>query len=142
VTGNAIIGEETMTNTFRIGLATLALGAAWASAAADFDGSKPIICAPVQAMDCEPDGTCDKGTPSDIGAPAFIRVDFEKKVLVGPKRTSPIVSMEKNESQLLLEGTELGYGWSIAVDQKDGKMSAALTNYEGVFVLFGSCTPL
>jgi hypothetical protein len=131
-----------MTISVRIGLATLALAATWASTAADFDGSKTIICAPVEAMDCTPGTACQRGIPSDIGAPAFIRIDFGKKVVIGPKRNSPITSIEKNESQVLLQGNELGYGWSIAVDQEGGQMSATLTNRDGAFVLFGSCTPL
>jgi hypothetical protein len=131
-----------MTMSARIGLAALALAASWSSTAADFDGSKMIICAPVEAMDCTPGAACGRGIPSDIGAPAFLRIDFSKKVVIGPKRTSPITSMEKSESQVLLQGSELGYGWSIAVDQESGQMSATLTNRDGAFVLFGSCTPL
>jgi hypothetical protein len=135
-------GEAIMTNTYRIGLAIFALSAACASAAADFDGSKMIICAPVEAMDCTPGAVCARGLPEEVGAPAFLRIDFGKKLVVGPKRSTAIVSFEKNESQVLLQGTELGFGWSIAVDQQDGRMSATLTNREGAFVLFGSCTPL
>jgi len=131
-----------MKNTIRIGLATIALGAAWASPAADFDGSKTIICAPIEAMDCSPGVVCSKGTPNDIGAPAFLRIDFGKKVVIGPKRNTPIVAVEKDETQVLLQGFELGYAWSIAVNQQDGEMSATLTNHEGAFVLFGPCTPL
>jgi hypothetical protein len=131
-----------MTISVRIGLAALALAATWTSTAADFDGSKMLICAPVEAMDCTPGAECQRGTPDEIGAPAFIRIDFGKKVVIGPKRSSPITSIEKNESQVLLQGNELDYGWSIAVDQQDGRMSATLTNLEGAFVLFGSCTPL
>jgi len=131
-----------MTISARIGLAALALAASGPSTAADFDGSKTIICAPVEAMDCTPGAVCERGVPGDIGAPAFIRIDFGKKVVIGPKRTTPIVSIEKGESQVLLQGNELGYGWSIALDQEGGHMSATLTNRDGAFVLFGSCTPL
>jgi len=131
-----------MTLSVRIGLAALAVAASWTSAAADFDGSKTIICAPVEAMDCTPGAVCERGEPDDIGAPAFIRIDFGKKMVVGPKRSTPIASIEKNEVQVLLQGSELGYGWSIAVDQQSGHLSATLTDHEGAFVLFGSCTPV
>jgi hypothetical protein len=125
-----MIGEASMTISVRIGLGALALAAAWTSTAADFDGSKMIICAPVEAMDCPPGALCQRGIPDDIGAPAFIRIDFGKKVVIGPKRSTPITSIEKSESQVLLQGSELGYGWSIAVDQQGGQMSATLTNRE------------
>ena len=131
-----------MTPSVRVGLAALALAASWTSVAADFDGSKTILCAPVEAMDCTPGAVCQRGTPDDIGAPQFIRIDFGKKMVIGPKRSTPIASIEKDEAQVLLQGSELGYGWSIAVDQQSGRMSATLTDHEGAFVLFGSCTPL
>ena len=115
---------------------------AGAASAADFDGSKVLICAPVEAIDCAPGETCRKGAPADVGLPAFIRIDIAKMVVIGPKRTTPIVSMEKSEKQILLQGTELGSAWTIALDQASGEISGSLVNREEVFVLFGSCTPL
>jgi len=50
--------------------------------------------------------------------------------------------MDKSDTQLLLQGTELGYGWTLALDQESGTMTVTLVNREEVFVLFGSCTPL
>jgi hypothetical protein len=52
--------------------------------------------------------------------------------------------MEKsaNAHQLLLQGNELGYGWTVALNTGDGTMGATLVNRDGVFVLFGSCMPL
>lgn len=123
-------------------MVVVAWSASLQAAAADFDGSKLLICAPVEANDCVTGQVCAKGRPDDVGAPAFMRIDFKKKVIVGPKRTTPIVSLEKGESQLLLQGTELGYAWTLALDRSSGKMAATLVDREGVFVLFGSCTPL
>ena len=118
----------------------LCLSAATAAAASDFDGSRILICAPVQAFDCASGEDCAKGLPEDVGAPAFMRIDVPNKAVIGPKRTSPILLVDKSEDQLLLHGLELGYGWVIAVDQETGKMTATLANREGVFVLFGACT--
>jgi len=129
-----------MTISVRIGIAALGLGAACNSMAADFDDTKLLICAPVEAVDCTPGKPCQVGTPEQIGAPPFIRIDFGKKVVVGTQRDSPITSSEKSETQLLIQGTELGYGWAIAIDRQAGRMSATLTDREGVFVLFGECT--
>ena len=110
--------------------------------ASDFDGSKLLICAPVEAMDCTSREECTKGRPDDIGAPAFLRIDFAKKSIGGPKRSTQILFMEKSESQILLQGTELGHAWTLALDQMNGKMAVTLVDREGAFVLFGSCTPL
>jgi hypothetical protein len=116
--------------------------ALFASAACggDFDGSKPLICAPVQAMDCTSDEGCTKGTPEEIGAPAFLRIDVSKKTVAGSKRTSALQQSDLDADQLLLRGVELGYGWTIAIEQSTGKAVFTLTNHEGVFILFGACT--
>jgi hypothetical protein len=113
---------------------------AFPTSAGDFDGSKLLICAPVEAMECVAGGACERSSPDEIGAPAFLRIDVARKAIVGPKRTSPIQFIEKTESQLLLQGTELGHGWTVALDQETGKMAVTLVNRDGAFVLFGACT--
>lgn len=116
--------------------------AASAAQAGDFDGSKNLICAPVEANDCAAVDGCTRTVPSEVGAPAFIRIDFGQQAMVGPNRTSPIKVTEKNAQQLLLMGTELGYGWTVVLDQASGEMTVSMTNAAGSFVFFGSCTPL
>ncbi|RKE39462.1 hypothetical protein B0G76_5886 [Paraburkholderia sp. BL23I1N1] len=116
--------------------------ASFGSLAADFDGSKPLICATVEAHDCDSGMLCERSLPADIGAPQFLRVDFAKKVIVGARRATPIQFMDKLENQILLQGTELGFAWTIALDKEDGSMSATLVNRDEVFVLFGACTPM
>ena len=123
-------------------VAALTLLTAGTTLAGDFDGSKRLICAPVEAMDCIPGEACTKGRPDDIGAPSFLRIDFAQKAIVGAKQTTPILFMDKSDGQLLLQGKELGYGWTLALDQESGTMTATLVNREDVVVLFGSCTPL
>jgi hypothetical protein len=108
--------------------------------ASDFDGSNPLICATVEARDCVLSLGCYAGEAKEIGAPAFMRIDFAKKTITGTERTTPIVTMEKNESQLLMQGMEMGYGWAFAINQTDGSFSASLTDINGSFLLFGSCT--
>jgi hypothetical protein len=106
------------------------------------DGVQRLMCATLEAMDCEPGAACLKGRPAEIGAPAFMRVDLEKGTIGGAHRTTPIVRMEKQADALLLQGSEIGYGWTVAIDMKAGTMAATMVNREGAFVLFGSCTPL
>jgi hypothetical protein len=69
-----------------------------------------------------------------------MRIDVPNKAVIGPKRTSLIPFADKSDAQLLLQGTELGYGWIIAVDRETGRMTTMLTNRENVVVLFGACT--
>ncbi len=111
--------------------------------AADFDGSKPLICASVQAMDCIAGHGCVTGTPLEIGAPGFMRLDFVKKTVSGPNRTTAIQSMESDgQQQTILRGSELGFAWTMAIDRNNGRMVTSLTDVNGVFAVFGSCTPL
>jgi hypothetical protein len=112
----------------------------WALAA-DFDGSKPLLCATIDAHFCEVGEVCYRTLPGVLGAPQFIRINFAKKIIAGSQRTTKIRFMESGEGQLLLQGTELGYGWGIALNTKTGAMSTTLVNHEDVFVLFGACTP-
>jgi hypothetical protein len=110
--------------------------------AGDFDGSKPLICAPVTAMDCVRGDDCLTTLPEEVGAPAFMRIDFAKKAVLGAKLSSPIQLLEKTESQLLLQGTEAEFGWTMALDARTGEMTLTLASQNGAYVLFGSCTPL
>jgi hypothetical protein len=119
--------------------ACLALGTA---SAADMDTATQLICATVEAIDCEAGASCLKGRPSEIGAPAFMRIDLERKTVAGTQRTTPIASFEKRNENVLLQGTESDFGWTMAIDTKAGTMAATLVNRDGAFVLFGSCTPL
>ena len=112
------------------------------ASARDFDGSKLLICAPVEAMECASGEECLKERPEDIGAPNFLRIDFAQKAIVGPKQTTPILFMDKSDTQILLQGKEHGYGWTLVLDQESGAMIVTLANREGAVVLFGSCTPL
>ena len=131
-----------MEKIIRVPLAALVWALSSPAIASDFDGSKPLICAPIEAMECHSGEKCEAGIPEDVGAPAFMRIDFAKKVIVGPKRTSPIRAMEKDDKQILLQGTELGLAWSMALNVVDGKMVSTFSSRDGAFVLFGSCTPL
>ena len=131
-----------MLKTLRVtALATLFCATpAWVLAA-DFDGSKPLLCATVDAHFCDIGEVCYRTLPAILGAPQFMKINFAKKTVSGPQRSTDIRFMEPSNGQLLLIGTELGYGWSIALDTKTGSMSATLVNREDVFVLFGACTP-
>ena len=114
----------------------------FAPAFAATDMPERIMCATVEALDCEAGAACFKGRPADLGAPPFMRIDLANKSIAGPQRTTPIVSMQREAGSLIMQGTEAGYGWTLAVDIEQGTMSATLVNREGAFVLFGSCTPM
>lgn len=128
------------------GLKRTTLPLAWLIAAtgalgADFDGSRPLLCATIDAHSCDPGQVCARGLPADLGVPQFLRIDFARKTVVGPERTTPIRFMENDDAQMLLQGSELGFAWTIALDKMDGTLTVALINHDDAFVLFGACTP-
>jgi hypothetical protein len=108
---------------------------------ADFDGSKRLICATVDAHACDPGEACLRGLPDDIGVPRFMRIDFAAKTIAGPKRTTQIRYMDTGADQILMQGTELGYAWTVVLDKMDGAMSITLVSRDDAFTVFGYCTP-
>jgi hypothetical protein len=108
---------------------------------ADFDGSKPLICATVDAHACDPGEVCLRGLPDSIGIPEFMRIDFAKKTIAGPKRTTQIRYIDTSGDQILMQGTELGYAWTVVLDKIDGAMSMTLVSRDDAFTVFGYCTP-
>jgi hypothetical protein len=116
--------------------------AASGAAAADsmFDGIKPLICASREVVDCTPGETCDKGLPEEMGAPVFLTIDFAKKDITGPKRTSRITLIEKTDAQITLYGFEIGMGWTTVIDRETGRMTATLAGKDQAFIIFGACT--
>jgi len=122
-----------------LGMAAVATGAA---VAADFDGSKPLLCATIEAHDCDAGENCARSLPDSLGLPQFIRIDFAGQVITGPKRTTAIKSIERSPGQVLVQGTELGFGWTLALDTANGKLAASFVNGESAVIVFGACTPL
>ena len=80
----------------RLALAGLiAAGCAAPARAADFDGSKPLICAVTTVMECDA-GQCERYAPPDTpaGAPAFFKVDVAAKaVTASAGRKSTLITV-------------------------------------------------
>ena len=128
----------------RITSAALALAATFSVCAKDndFDGSKKLLCAPVQVMDCTAGAECQRGLPDEFGAPAFLRVDVAGKRIIGARVESEILNVERGEGQLALTGKEFGFIWTIAINDETGAMTTSMTNRFGAYIMFGNCTPL
>jgi len=105
-----------------------------------FDGTKPLLCASVEAIDCDPGVACERGIPEIMGAPQFMRVDFAKNEIAGPLRTAKIRSMEKDDDQIVLQGYEMGLGWTLAIDRNTGSMRVTFAGGFSAFIIFGACT--
>ena len=118
-----------------------------AANAGGLDGSQPLICASMEAYDCGPGSDCVRGTADSVDAPQFIRLDFEQMVARatrpgGEERTAKIESMTREDGKLILQGVQLGLGWSMVITQESGAMALTAAGDQVVFVIFGACTPL
>jgi hypothetical protein len=118
----------------------LLVAVAPASAGDDFDGTKPLLCASIEALDCDPGTPCERGIPEIMGAPQFLRVDFAKSEIAGPKRMTKIRFVEKYDEQIILQGHEIGLGWTLAIDRFTGNMRATFVGGDASFIIFGACT--
>ena len=105
-----------------------------------FDGTKPLLCASVEALDCDPGVPCDRGIPEIMAAPQFLRIDFAKNEIAGPKRTTKIRSIDKDDDQIILQGYEIGMGWTLAIDRGTGNMRISFAGGDSSFIIFGACT--
>ena len=123
------------------------------AAAADFDGSKPLLCASANLNECVPGVGCETVTADDINAADFFRIDVKKKTIVVSARNQSrplqrIESSAKTDHLLIIQGSDNGVegvrddglGWSIAIDKISGKMVLTASGDEVAFVVFGSCT--
>ncbi len=130
-----------------LGVIAALFAASCAANAEGFDGSQPLICASMEAHDCGPGEDCLKGTAESIDAPLFMRLDFEHKLARatranGEERTAKIGSMTQEEGALILQGVQLGLGWSMTIAQENGAMTLTAAGDRMAFVIIGACTPL
>ena len=105
-----------------------------------FDGTKPLLCASIEALDCDPGVTCERGIPEIMGAPQFLRIDFAKNEIAGPQRITKIRSMEKDDDQIVMQGYEIGLGWTFAIDRLTGNARISFAGWNSSFIVFAVCT--
>jgi hypothetical protein len=75
-----------------------------------------------------------------MGAPQFLRIDFAKNEIAGPLRTTKVRSMEKDDDQIVMQGYEIGLGWTFAIDRFTGNMRITFAGADSAFIVFGVCT--
>jgi hypothetical protein len=115
-----------------------------AAVSATLDGTAPFLCAVIQALECEPDGTCEKRTAADVNLPQFIRFDPKTKTIGSPEpggRSAPVQTMSTVDGKLVMHGGQQGRGWSAVIVNATGKMSVGVVDEGATFVVFGACTP-
>ena len=111
------------------------------------DGSGDMVCAALHVVACIDDGTCLEGQAKAFDLPALMVLDTKNKVLRGAyesghKAVSPVINMELNGEQLVLQGTEKGRGWSVSINTKTGNMNGSGVGDDVSFLVHGTCTAL
>src|SRR5215470_954469 len=126
-------------------LAALVLHAAPrdAAAAGAYDGSRPMLCVPITINECRSSGECRRVTADSINLPQFLKVDVTAQKVHSEEtsRASPIRNVEHLNGRLIVQGGQDGRGWTLAISEQTGKMSATISSDGEGFVVFGACTP-
>jgi hypothetical protein len=120
--------------------------------AGNFDGTKALVCAAVDVAECLPGGNCNQVMAQDIDFPDFIRLDFSKKTIHTQqsgheKRKTEIERIEHLTGKMIIQGAEKAHegaseslGWSMIIDEENGRFVLAASAMEAAFVVFGACT--
>ena len=114
----------------------------------DFDGSKPILCAPSNYSQCTAMG-CQQVNAREIGAPRFLKINIKRKrieAVGGAGGTSKIDHIERVDGKLIVQGVEDGLedvrdgvGYSIAISEATGDMVLSAAGDGVSFSAFGAC---
>lgn len=120
--------------------------------AGDFDGSKPLICALMDLVECDAGATCQSKTAEELGLPQFFRINFNDKKISGTQsggseKSTPIENLKHIDGKLIIQGAQEGVedvrdgvGWSLAIAEDTGKLVLTASGDEVGFVVFGACT--
>jgi hypothetical protein len=124
------------------------------SGAAPFNGSDPMVCATIKAMECLQDGGCKEVTLESLALPPFVVIDADK-MQIRPNRASDIdrvSTIERKETvdgKLILQGAEDGLedvrdglGWTIAIGEETGRLVLTASGDGVAFIVYGACTLL
>jgi len=118
------------------------------SAADDFDGSKPLVCAAIFSAECNAgDQQCITGAPWMINIPVFMKVDFEAKLVTTTKqhenpRTSTISHVGKlANGHTAIQGVDNAFLWSMLITEETGSMTLGIAGEDTGYLVFGACLP-
>jgi hypothetical protein len=118
------------------------LSAATAFAAEEFNGSQPMNCKPEKGHDCLPTESACKPLKPEQGKDLTLHVDVQKMSIKSPYRndTLPIQSFSFNTKSLVMQGTSLELVWSATIHRTTGRLTLAIADREGAYIIFGQCS--
>ncbi len=124
--------------------ASLALMPALDCGAADFDGTKPFLCATMDVASCAPGQDCARESAQTVNAPEFFVVDVSKMLVSeggngSAGRTSKIDHVGHQSGLLMLAGTDGVESWAASVVESNGKLSYSVVGDRMIVAAFGAC---
>ena len=109
--------------------------------AGSFDGSKNLICAFSEVIDCGRHEACHGSYPEEVNLPTFFRIDFKKKEIKGGERTTKIDSVVSMETSTIMQGQGVeGRSWKVSLNKETGMFTGGVVGDGFVFAVFGECT--
>jgi hypothetical protein len=115
------------------------------SAMADdaFNGSKPFVCAVIDANECGANEECKRVSIEDIDCPRFLKVNLTKKMIIGTMadQTTREVEIQNSahvEGNLVLQGAQKGRVWCLIISEETGKMTLTVSGQGECFAFFGA----
>jgi hypothetical protein len=114
---------------------TVALGAE------PFNGTQPMDCEPLAGHDCLPTEKACKPLKPEPGKKLNLHIDVNKMSMKTPYRNDAmqIGSFSFNSKSLVLQGTSLELVWSATVHRTTGRLTLAIADREGAYIVFGQC---
>ncbi len=133
--------------TGRFAGAIVALLVAGPLGADDLTGADRFLCSAVQATQCKVNGECESGPPWNWQFPQFLEISFKEGVLQttaasGENRSTPILSKERTEGRIVLQGMQLGRAFSMVIGEQSGHAAVAIAAEGMTVTVFAACTPL
>lgn len=119
----------------------VALWPAIGLAAEIFDGTTPMSCLPLQGHDCLPARQACQPLMPESGKDLTLHVDVAAMSIRTPYRydTLPIQSIGTSNRSLVMQGTSLEYAWSATIHRTTGRLTIAIADREGAYIVFGQC---
>ena len=116
-----------------------------AAAKGKYDGSVPLLCAPIEIIECGAEGDFVSATAEAVNIPQFFRINVKKKMVSATgesERKVAIKDLEHNDGKMIIHGGQGGRGWTMVISEETGKLSASVAGEQFGFLVFGACTPL
>lgn len=117
---------------------------------AAFEEKEPILCAIRDVNECGESSACVKVTADSVALPDFLEIRLDKKLIssVGSvnQESTPIERVERLNGKLIIQGGDAsgdnprgGVGWTLTVNEDDGRLVLAGVGDGFALVVFGSC---